>query len=448
MDSEKRLMQILWIAVLALVLLSAVYILFQVMAVYQRYQQNNDSVLEDETDSPRQMLERAESVLNRANESAEMAGMILSFLEGASVLVALALGAAAIFGFQNSRELRRDIQEERDKIASERQNITNLLNLIRPVEQSLLNLDESLAAFENAQKSIQDNFGDLLQASQELSLKNYKEAYRYTLRVLERSPDNIPALYITGWLETQYIPGKLESACQRFEQAINIDRESPSVKAAYGVALRRKAIATEDKSEKRGLFDQSLGKLLEALGQNENLIDPNRESFWGPVGGNYRDKNHLDPAIEAYERALKVTPGSSYPMGNLGALYLLKAKNLASHEFKQKALGIFKSTARASESEIGLNPNDYFVLMDLAMAHTMLRAENDSYYLVTSEEHLQNALSESIGATPGMLRVSLGGWQRLQEACPDDWVQVKKAIDDAILSIEKVIAARQTQTDI
>ncbi|MBZ0308963.1 MAG: hypothetical protein K8I82_23060 [Anaerolineae bacterium] len=442
---EKILRPVLWTAVTLLVVLACVYIGFQLVTGFQRYQQNDDAVLESEsiTDAQRRMLDRAESALDRANESAEMAGTILSFLEGASVLVALALGAAAIFGFQNSRELREDIQEERDKIEVELGKFDDLWKQIEPHKDTLTTLDDQLAAFKNTQQSIQDSFGDLLQASQELSLKNYREAYHYAQRVLERSSDNILALYIAGWLETQYIPGTLESACQRFEQAISIDPASPSIKAAYGVALRRMALAARDENDRRSLIDQSLGKLLDALGNNPNLIDLNRESFWGPVGGNYRDKNQLDPAIEAYERALNVTPGSSYPMGNLGALYLLKAKNASSKEFRDKALEAFRLTAVASEGELRFNPNDYFVLMDLAMSYTEMAEENNKNY-DEAHHYLTQALSEDIGATPGMLRVSLGGWRRLLEACPEEWEQVRQAIVEAIQAIEKVIEERQT----
>lgn len=445
---ERILKPILWSAIAALILVSLINISFQTYSAYKRYLTEDAGLQDDDTltDPQRRMLERAEVTLDRANESAEMAGTILSFLEGASVLIALALGAAAIFGFQNSRELRKDIEEERAKIEAELKKFTLFWEQIRPVEDSLRNLDRSLTAFENAQKSIQDNFGDLLQANQELSLKNYLEAYHYAKRVLERSPNNIQALYIAGWLETQYIPGMLESACQRFQEALQIDAKAPSVKAAFGVALRRMAIASKDDKEKRRLFDESLGNLLQALGQNENLIDLNRESFWGPVGGNYRDKGQIDSAIEAYERALSVTPGSSYPMGNLGALYLYQAKEQQSDEFKQKALDMFKETVRASESEIGLNPNDYFVIMDLAMANTILGAEETKYYR-TAQRWLNHALSDAIGATPGMLRVSLGGWRRLFESCPEDWGQVQVNLDKAIKKIEEAMQERQPRPD-
>lgn len=464
---ERWSRRVLWAAIPLLVVLACCYMFFQLVSGFQRYQQNDDFVLEEDeelTENERRMLERAESVLDRANESAEMAGTILSFLEGASVLVALALGAAAIFGFQNSRELRKDIQEESDKIGVElrkfddlwRQNsrelrediqkqsdkITALLEQIRPVEKSLLNLDENLAAYEKAQKSIQDNIVDLLQASQELSLKNYPEAHRYALEVLKRSPDNILALYIAGWLETQYIPGQLELACQRLNRAIELDKDSLSVKAAYGVALRRKALASPDKNIKNSFFHQSLGFLEQALGVNKKLIDLNRESFWGPMGGNYRDLDQIDSAINAYEEARKVTPGSSYPIGNLGALYLLNAKRTGDEGSKQKALERFRLTADTSQRELGFSSNDYFVLMDLAMSYTMLGVEDEKNY-GKARQHLEQALSNNIEAAPGMLQVSLGGWQRLLEACPNDWEQVKRTIEAAIQDVEKVLQERQ-----
>lgn len=369
--------------------------------------------------------------LERANASLGMAETVLSFLEGASVLVALALGAAAIFGFQNARELRKDVEEERNKINA-------LLGQLEPVQKDLASLPDRLTVLNN----IENDFMDLLQANQELSLKNYEEAYHYVNRVLDRSPKNVQALYIAGWLENQYIPNSLPKAKEHLKQALAIDPNSQSVKAAYGVTLRRMAGRMNNQNERENLWRESLGYLLQALGANPLLIDLNRESFWGPVGGNYRDLNQVGEAIRSYEKARDVTPGSSYPIGNLGALYLQQAKQENNPENYAKALHTFEETVELSDREKGYNPNDYFVLMDLAMAYTMLGAENLQNF-EKAQKWFDFALSPSINATSGMLRVSLGGWQRLYEYCPDDWPNVQNTLEQRILQIKEAIEQRQ-----
>lgn len=389
------------------------------------------------------VLAQANAVLNRANESADMADSILSFLEGASVLVGLALGAAAIFGYQNARELRQDIKDERKKTEDLLELITPHLQDINGLSSNLEAFEQERKAFEQAKESLQTDFIDLLQANQELSLKNYHEAHRYAHRVLDRSPENIQALYIAGWLETQYIPDSLSLACEHLEKAIGLDSEANSVKAAYGVALRRRALKAGG-DERIRLFRKSVRTLEDALDENETLLDLNRESFWGPVGGNYRDLGNLKAAIDSYEKARDVTPGSSYPVGNLGALYLQQAKEESNPNFLEKALEMFALTINLSTEEMGFNPNDYFVMMDLAMAYTM-RGIVDSKNFIDAQRWFDAAISPSVGATPGMLNVSLGGWRRLQQGCPEVWAEVQKELDARIEEMNRVIQEREQQ---
>ncbi|HEX3051206.1 MAG TPA: hypothetical protein VHP83_11165, partial [Aggregatilineaceae bacterium] len=128
--------------------------------------------------------------------------------------------------------------------------------------------------------------------------------------------------YIAGWLELQFILDHFAQGVAHLERVVQLRGDWPTARAAYGIALRRQATKETDPIERQNLFVRAEGELLAALGQNPHLLDPNQESFWGPIGGIRRDKGNLVGAIEAYENALKVTPRSSYPLGNLAGLYL------------------------------------------------------------------------------------------------------------------------------
>lgn len=521
-ELEKRLKNFIFITLIILISLASITLFLRIIGLFKTYVASGDAIVFDENLTPEEksLLEETNTLLERENEALNMADTILSFLEGASVLVALALGAAAIFGIQNSRELRSDIEKQTDGIKNdfkefkqdfaetsnkqkdelvEQQELfkgeiklfrdefsglrTSLETTSRKIQDDFVlergkisedlaknqaeletKLAQSIASIQEVVKkldnritqldpifnqlpeqidtitNVQSDFLDLLQASQELSLKNHEQAYNYVSRVLTHSPQNVQALYLAGWLETQYIPNMLPKAIEHLNQAIELDPTAMSLKAALGVAIRRQALQ-EDKNVK--LLKKSLRILEEALEDNKNLIDPNRESFWGPVGGNYRDLDNIEEAIKAYETARAVTPASSYPVGNLGALYLYKAKFKNEPQWIDTSLKMFDLTVRLSDREKAFSPNDYFVLMDLAMSYTML-SSNKQEYLEDAQEWFETANSDLINATPGMLKVSLGGWKRLEESCPENWHEIQQQLNIRIQQMNEVIGQRET----
>jgi tetratricopeptide (TPR) repeat protein len=348
--------------------------------------------------------------------------------------VVLGLGAAAIFGYRSSQEFREELNKELEKVTDAREKMEALHQRVQEERNEVEKLRGELS---NLTPNLVPIFVDLLQASQELSLKNYQEAYRFVTNVLRQDPYNIQALYVAGWLELQYIPGKLTDGLTHLESAMQRDPDSLSIQAAYGVGLRRKALQTTPPDERQALFDKAEKQLTQALEKNPNLIDLNRESFWGPVGGIQRDTNRIDEAIKSYERALQVTPGSSYPMGNLATLYLQRAYQQPDDPaLLEKALGAFERVDEFARAELAFMPKDYFLMMDLAMANAILGVR-DPHYFQVSAEWLQAALL--MDSSQGMLSVSLKGWQRLDNFCPDHWVEVKQHLDTAIRQIQETI---------
>jgi tetratricopeptide (TPR) repeat protein len=358
-----------------------------------------------------------EQLLERARDAQDSAELILSFLEGASVLIAAALGVAAIVGYRATQgldELRRDLDNS---------------------AQMVKDLPKQLEEMRNLRDFLQPAFTTMLQAAQELNLSNYEEAYRLIQEAITLFPGNAQALYMAGWLETHYIPGKEDHALESLEHAMDLDPKSPSICAAYGVALRRKAKRSAGKERERYLEKSEL-QLRQALNDNPNLLDFNGESFWGPLAGTYRDTKQPDKAIESYTHALDITPISSYPAGNLAGLYLEKGDI-------ETALDFFAKTVEYANLELRADPRSYFTRMDLAMAYTML-GHNDSVHLEHGREWLDTALKAT--ATAQMINVSLvDGCERLLRNLPADrsWQEVATALQEMIATLKQEMSRRQ-----
>jgi hypothetical protein len=399
--------------------------------------------------SAEQARQDANDALDRANETTSTLELLLSFLEGAAVLAGLALGATAYFGFRNSQEMRKELEDEVNEAKQQSKDLQAQLDgKMKEADQHMSDLSrrmQELDGLENrflrgleridgfdakiiqTQTDVLSISGELIRAQQELNLSNYISAHQTALRILKLDPNNLQALYIAGWLELQYIPGSLDDGVQRLREVLRLQPDWPDAQAALGVGLRRKAKKSSENA-RRDLFNESNGYLLQALGQNHGLLDLNRESFWGPMAGNARDAGDIERAIAYYEEALKVTPGSSYPWGNLAGLYLEQKRP------ETTILKTFESTLQSAQMELSFNPRDYYNMMDIAMAATML-GHDDSKQFDYADRMLDTALSLD-DVTDEVLCVSLqGGWQRLAAHCPDAWTEVKSRLLAAIAKI-------------
>lgn len=372
-------------------------------------------------------LADAQQALHDVDQTSNSLSLLLSFLEGATVLAGLALGATAYFGF---RDLSRTKGEVDVKLKDLDQYSDSLADLQKTLdEQEALRRQINRTSIEAA---------DLLFVYQEFNLKNYVQAYTLVMPLLERDDQRNPhTLYIAGWLEIQHITGKLDQGIEHLRQALEIRPNWPHARAAYGVALRRKARATADPAERENIFFQAEGILLNVLGESPNLLELNMESFWATVGGLRRDMGRLDEAIQAYRKAIQVTPYSSYPHGNLAMLLLQKARHDAT--LRDEALDTFAETARLAGGELALVPFDYFHTMDIAMSRMML-GRRDRRSFAEAHAALDQALA-IITVTPEMLDTSLRGWRYLLEHCPDDDEDWRAVRDQLEVAIGKVSAA-------
>jgi tetratricopeptide (TPR) repeat protein len=374
--------------------------------------------------------------LIRAQDALASAELILSFLEGGSVLLALALGAAALYGYRSTQDLRRDLKEELDRFEA----LRNEISSYREDLQKLSRLDKMEQEQKQEVRALLKNFNDLLRASEEVNLGNAPLAYKHLEKVFHRDKErgeatpNLQALYLAGALELQFVPSP-DHGEAKLRQALSQDPDSSSIQGALGVALRRQALKPKaNPAERNRLFHEALGYLLSALKQNFYLVDLQNESFWGPVAGTYRDMGNIPEAIGAYENARKVTPFSSYPMGNLYPLYL------QTHEV-DKAKLMAEETIRLAERELEKEPTAYYPRMDIAMAHTAFLHEGGPAEEKWARQKLQDALD--VGPTAANVRVTLGGWQRLLGAYPKAWTEAIAYTKAVIAELEALLAQKE-----
>lgn len=399
-----------------------------------------DGVLDSEQ---KELFENIELMNERSEDAIDSAQNILSFLEGTAILVGIVVGIGAFLGITQISDIRKEFDEKIRKIEE-------LSSVITTHEDELKELHQLNEKLENGINSVTW----LLQADQEFRLRNNNEAYNFANKVLEMSKDNPMALYILGWLKV-HSTDEIEEGIANLEtlQLIMSDWriEWPTAQASYAVALRRKARKLSDQypddpkklAESKDLLETAEARLVLALKESNSLMDFNKESYWGPLGGIRRDLGKILQAIDAYRNALKITPGSSYPQGNLASLYLIAYhNNLALPEkleddekdknYLELAEQAFLDTHKFANHELVTAPNDYYNLMDIAMSHTMLGD------WVEGKKYLNRAL----GLKPAVnkLEVSLiSGWEILKKHCPSEWQDRNALIDEAIAMMEDYI---------
>ena len=395
----------------------------------------NDTISPIDASNP----DSARMILERAEDAVGAVGLVLSFLEGASVIIGLGFGAVTLYGLRNTQETREELRAEVDKVEDIRRQLEKQLAELERYRPDLAHLRTLRSDLVQSQTSLEqtiDNVARVLQANQEFTLRNHDTAYMFSEQVLAQDPDNWLALYIAGWLEV-HERDQLEHGINHLHRAVELERNWPAALAAYGVAVRRKARHTEDPAEKERLFMEAERALLSALAQSPRLMDFNSESFWGAVGGIRLETKRYDSAMEAYENALRITPNSSYPAGNAAALRLRHAKISGDPADMEKALDAFEMTDSAARREQLLNPNDYYLWMDLAQANAVL-GQRDSTRFDQAQDMLDKALL--VYPSVNVLLTSRRGWQTMLDNCPDSWGAVRDAIKAALDRLDTVIA--------
>ncbi|MCL4879149.1 MAG: hypothetical protein KJ064_21005 [Anaerolineae bacterium] len=336
------------------------------------------------------MLEQAELALERANDAVGSAELILSFLEGGSILAGVILVGAGILGVSSIQDLRHDTEAIKQEMTTRIQEETReLIARLERAERELLRREEQLAKLESqleqsiasnqsrideqiqtASKMARRSFEALSQhvMAQRLARENNVEAAIKACRDShDLDPDNVPNNYLLGTLLLRR--GNLDESIEHLTEAFTrarVSGEDASVpaQAALGLALRYKGDQTTDPMERNRLYNQAEHYLLEATRSDPQLLTDDRESYFGVLGSLYRRQGRTLDAIQVYHRAAEMTPRRSYPQINLAMLYLNNHDPNQAEKYRQSAEA--KARRRLEDT-----PEDYWAWHDVALSQLL-----------------------------------------------------------------------------
>lgn len=323
-------------------------------------------------------IERAEAILDRAQDASDSASNLLSFLETGSAVVALILGVGAFMlrrsileQVEQAQELSRSTEARflaRDEALARREE--RLGQLQERLEQRLDDMDRQIEERSaDIQQQVRNSFRVVslqLLAEQQSRERNTATAIDTLQRAHELDPDNQATNYLLGYL---YMAVKeLDRAIAHLQRALELEPDFTPAIAAMGLALRRKGDAMEGRgliAERDRYWGEALARLQQALSKDEKLTDAEGESYYGTLGGLYRRQGRLFAALDAYERAHKVTPKSSYPIINLAALH-------THHGNHERARYYFEQVVKQALLQLDDDPRDTWTRCDLAQARLVL----------------------------------------------------------------------------
>lgn len=339
----------------------------------------------------------ATALLERANDAVNFADSVLSFLEGASVV----LGAFIAVG---AWMLRNSVQDQiaaiREENAATQQRLADREAALNRLESDVRDhLDKALA---NTQREIDEArqradrsfrlLNNLVLAEQQVRAHNHASALNILHDALKDEPDNYAVNYLLGYLYS--LRREYDRAIQHLEKSLaHEDGFAPAI-AALGLALRRKGDnlrADEARAERNAFWAQAETRLLSALALDSHLTDAEGESYYGSLGGLYRRQGRYEDAIEAYRQAMTVTPTSSYPLINLASL--------SWHEDKlDEARLYFQRVHDAARLKLDMNPLDNWARADYAQALVALGKRDDALRQIqhVRENHPQPELLATI----------------------------------------------------
>ncbi|NDJ78138.1 MAG: tetratricopeptide repeat protein [Chloroflexi bacterium] len=364
MDDNKRMWRISRLDAQILVTVLAVALAALALYVAWRNDQRTEIVVNEDVTN-----EEATAILERANDAVAFADSILSFLEGASVVVGagLAIGAWMLRNsIQSQIETTRDfVQQTEARFAEREQELTALETDLKQRLDTLVTFTEQqLAGAKDEARASFRVLSLLVLAEQQVRDHNLNTALRTLEEAYVADADNQATNYLLGYLYTSR--KQFDVAIERLERALELDPGFAPAQAALGLALRRKGDGThDDPTEQARLWAMAEAKLLEALGRDPHLTDADGESYFGTLGGLYRRQNRFDDALRVYDEARRVTPNSSYPITNLAALH----KRLGHDD---QATFFFERVVRAAELQLDDDPRDYWTRADYAQAKLVL----------------------------------------------------------------------------
>jgi tetratricopeptide (TPR) repeat protein len=318
----------------------------------------------------------AQEALVQAEQNNNSVDNILSFIEGGSILIGVIVGLLGFTFTLNIRDLRSDLEGQAEATQErvettlrhreqQLEQLSNQLQLV--VEETRTQISDMSNVIdrqlEEARQKAEDSFRVLslqLLAEQQLRSRNYETAIQTLLEAYRVEKTNQTTNYLLGYIYTAR--RNFEAAQKHLQIALEKDKNFAPALAALGLTQRRIGDGIKDDTIKRNrYYAESESNLLKALEMDADMVDADGESYFGTLGGLYRRQQRHHDALKAYEQAVKVTPHSAYPAGNLAVLYKYTGDD-------EKALEAFARTEELSAAIIDDRPGDIWARLDLAQA--------------------------------------------------------------------------------
>lgn len=373
-------------------ILPTLAIMLAVIALWLWYSQSRERSYVDVVEENQTTIERADVVLERANDAVNSAQLILSFLEGASVLITVAVAAAAVFGLSNVNELRSEFEETKNRLEEAEQELRQRESRLYAFEQEFIKIRDEAR---NAQRQLEALERYSL-AEQLMRERNLDAALVECSKSYALDPTNYTNNYLYGNL--LMARGQFVEATKKLEEALSVEPTFAVAIATLGLAYRRLGeLTTSNRGQQIRYYNIAEEKLLAALELDDKLLNNDGESYQGTLGSLYRRQGRIWEAIERYRHAAKITPGRSYPFVNLALLYYEQDN----HQLRDENLRIAK---RNAERRISDTPTDFWALYDLAQIEMILGNRASS----------EQRLKEAIEFTPPSFSIFYSVFSRLE----------------------------------
>lgn len=400
-------------------------------------------------DDIRREADRVDKASESVDQGISRAFDLLGLFEAIGFLVTIVAGGIGIFGVTRLFSAQNQLTQAREKVERELDELGERFQ--KQLKEKEEELDQFRVQFEAQlrQKEAElDNFRQqlstvfdqrdseqrertaralLAQSLLPLGERQYKVGDREGAlstyhRALELDPNNPITHYRLGYVYVQ--KNDLHNAEKFFSSAMQMEKDFAPAIVGLGFVYRRMAEKMEEGIERDKRMNQAESLMLQALSISPRLIDEDGESWWGALGGLYRRNNQVDKAIKAYERAIEVTPHSSYGWGNLALLYT-QTKN------REKMQPTYVRVERLAWAEAQTQANNYWGYSDTLTARLALGKIEEA------EEVLDTTLE--LATEQYQLDMLIDTLTRLQEAVE---VEKEPAIAKTIRRIKEYSAKR------
>ncbi len=323
-----------------------------------------------------------------------MVGTMMSFIQVLGFLItALAvplLAAGVAVGLRTINQYGQEVKRVRTTAASFRDQVKEARTDLEQAKTELQDMRASLLAeverrLENLaqlETEIKDRMQEMfIQGEQailalelvqlgiqQVSGKNLPTALQIFQEAYAMEPDSPLTNYFLGDLYTRL--GKPDEGLQYLDKALR-NKEYVPMEATLAYALRLKGDKETDPDLQSGFYAQAETLFLKIFNKNPRLLDINGEAMEGSLAGIYRRVGRYADAIRWYERATRVTPGSSYPVSKLGLLYRLTDNDT-------QATHCFERTIVLAGRNLDGDPFDYWARFDMVIAQVALNRIDDA----------------------------------------------------------------------